>query len=137
MRHLDDFERVLQQDGNERGVYALADGFLGGRRVRLGQHASRRTCADTDLFACCQGYLTEWIFQCPDLRFRVHEASWPRLRFLLACWAHYAEPGVAPASGAFGPDAFPLGSDLRPDIADPPGRPASCQSLPSPLRFPP
>lgn len=125
VRCLDTYEQAVQSSSSAADsdrARAIVHTLLGGRWVRLAQHATRRRCADTDLFACPESYLylTPWIFQCPDLRYRVHEATWSRLRFVLACWAHYAEHGITPASMGFGLDAFPLGPDLRPDIAGPP-----------------
>jgi hypothetical protein len=87
--------------------------------VRLAPHATRWRCADNDLFVCpgwCSD-LTPWIFQQPDLRYRVHDEALTRLRFMVSCWAHYAEHGFTAQTAEFGRNAFPLTAVLRPDIS--------------------
>lgn len=88
---------------------------------RLAAHATRAICCDVDLFACgaCgYAFLMRWLFQQPDLRYRVHAETWPRLRLLIACWAQYAKHGFTPQTAVFGRDEFPLTAVLRSDVVD-------------------
>lgn len=87
--------------------------------VRVASHATRWRCADSDLFACTgwANDLTPWIFQQPDMRYRVSDVALTRLHFMLSCWAHYAEHGFTPQAAGFGLNAFPLTVGLRPDIS--------------------
>ena len=87
--------------------------------ARVASHATRWRCADSDLFACTgwANDLTPWIFQKPDLRYRVNDEALTRLHFMLSCWAHYAEDGFTSQAAGFGLNAFPLTAVLRPDIS--------------------
>lgn len=89
--------------------------------VRLAQHATRVRCQDADLFACLEGYqsLTSWLFQGADLRFRLHDATWPRLQLLLASWERFACSDETPTVPAFDVAEFPLSAQLRADILEP------------------
>lgn len=82
--------------------------------VRLAQHATRWRCADVDLFACtgCPLDLTAWLFQQSDLRYRLHDSTRSRLRFMIDCWAHYGVHGFNDETAWFGLEAFPTGPQL-------------------------
>lgn len=82
--------------------------------VRLAQHATRWRCADVDLFACTDSPLdlTPWLFQQSDLRYRLHDATLPRLRFMINCWGHYGVHGFNDETAWFGLEAFPISPQL-------------------------
>lgn len=87
--------------------------------VRISVHARRCRFEDADLFVV-GGFsydFTAWLFQGADLRYRRHGQTLPRLGFLIACFAHYAEHGLTPETAHFGLDAFPLTGDLEEDVA--------------------
>ena len=125
---LDRLDEVLDEPAPVRRVMGDRDRLtirwtLIQNRVRVAQRATRWRCTDVDLFACCGSPqdLTPWLFQQPDLRYRLHDGTMPRLRFMLACWAQYVEHGFTPQTAWFGLEDFPLSDALRPDLPPPTG----------------